>query len=97
MTKDILDLIKKLQEPKTTISCCKRLRYIDADLAMKAAQVIVELQQKLETKYMLDAIREAGSDNYTMSPQEAEALFGENASKPKPKVEPKSLPRKDLR
>jgi len=49
-----------------------------------------------QVKHMLDAIREAGSDDYVMSPQEAEALFGENAPKPEPKVEPKSLPRKDL-
>lgn len=47
-------------------------------------------------KRMLDAIREAQSDDYVMSDHEAEALFcdGENTSKPKPKVEPKSLPRK---
>lgn len=50
-----------------------------------------------QVKRMLDAVREAGSDDYVMTPEEAEALFGENAPKPKPKVEPKSLPRKDLR
>lgn len=49
-----------------------------------------------QVKHMLDAVREAQSDDYIMSPQEAEALFGENASKPKPKVEPQSLPRKEL-
>ena len=33
---------------------------------------------KNTVKRMLDAIREAQSDNYVMTPQEAEALFGEN-------------------
>ena len=46
-------------------------------------------------KRMLDAVREAGSDDYIMSPQEAEALFGENAPKPEPKVEPQSLPKRN--
>lgn len=46
-------------------------------------------------KRMLDAVREAGSDDYVMTPEEAEALFGENAPKPRPKVEPKSLPKRD--
>lgn len=49
-------------------------------------------------KRMLDAIREAQSDDYVMSDHEAEALFadGENSYKPKPKVEPKSLPKKSI-
>lgn len=48
-----------------------------------------------QVKRMLDAIREAQSDDYVMTPEEAEALFGQNASKPKPKVEPQSLPKRN--
>lgn len=48
-----------------------------------------------QVKHMLEAIREAQSDNYVMTPQEAEALFGENAPKPKPKIEPQSLPKRN--
>lgn len=47
-------------------------------------------------KRMLDAVREAGSDDYVMTPEEVEALFGKNAPKPRPKIEPKSLPKKSI-
>lgn len=50
---------------------------------------------KNTVKRMLDAVREAGSDDYVMTPEEAEALFGENAPKPKPKIEPQSLPKRN--
>jgi hypothetical protein len=51
---------------------------------------------KESVKRMLDAVREAQRDGYVMTPEEAEALFGENAPKPRPKVEPKSLPIEDF-
>lgn len=38
MTKE--ELLIALQNPKTTISRCKRLRYVDADIAEEAARVL---------------------------------------------------------
>lgn len=54
------ELINLLLNPKTTISRCKKLRYVDAEVAKQAAELIQQLS-KVDTKSsILHAARQCG-------------------------------------